>query len=168
MSCLSYTLLIPVSPPPVLMFPPGLSLPWLCNKMCRQQTVKHWKVKHAGDLLLNTSCISEWNRYYQNQNCRWNEYYLNCCNICLAVSQKFLWLDLAWMSLYIVSWYKNDGNLMRILNLLLIFADHIFKQNEAMWLAELNISAIYDQLMKLNFLSLIFLRPINSRHLVTC
>ena len=45
---------------------------------------------------------------------------------------------------------------------MLILADLIFKQNEAMWLAELNISAIYDQLMKLNFLSLIFLRPINS------
>ena len=48
---------------------------------------------------------------------------------------------------------------------MLILADLIFKQNEAMWLAELNISAIYDQLMKLNFLSLIFLRPINSRPL---
>jgi len=45
---------------------------------------------------------------------------------------------------------------------MLILADLIFKQNEAMWLAELNISAIYDQLMKLNFLSLIFQRPINS------
>ena len=45
---------------------------------------------------------------------------------------------------------------------MLILADLIFKQNEAMWLAELNISAIYDQLMKLNFLLLIFLRPINS------
>ena len=52
-----------------------------------------------------------------------------------------------------VFWYENDGNLMRILNLLLILAVHIFKQNEAMWLAELIISAIYDQLMKLNFLS---------------
>ena len=48
---------------------------------------------------------------------------------------------------------------------MLILADLIFKQNEAMWLAELNISAIYDQLMKLNFLSLLFLRPINSRPL---
>ena len=45
---------------------------------------------------------------------------------------------------------------------MLILADLIFKQIEAMWLAELNISAIYDQLMKLNFLSLIFQRPINS------
>ena len=36
------------------------------------------------------------------------------------------------------------------LNLTIIFADHIFKQNEAMWLAEL-ISAIYEQLMKQNF-----------------
>ena len=48
---------------------------------------------------------------------------------------------------------------------MLILADLIFKQNEAMWLAELNISAIYDQLMKLNFISLLFLRTINSRQL---
>ena len=54
---------------------------------------------------------------------------------------------------YMVFWYENDGNLMRILNLSLILAVHIFKQNEAMWLADLIINAIYDQLMKLNFLS---------------
>ena len=54
---------------------------------------------------------------------------------------------------YILSWYQNDENLMRILNLSLILGVHIFKQNEAMSLAELIISAIYDQLMKLNFLS---------------
>ena len=53
---------------------------------------------------------------------------------------------------YMVFWYENDENLMRILNLLLILTVHIFKQNEAMWLAELIINAIYDQLMKLNFL----------------
>ena len=45
---------------------------------------------------------------------------------------------------------------------MLILADLIFKQNEAMWLAELIINAIYDQLMKLNFLLWLFLWPINS------
>ena len=52
-----------------------------------------------------------------------------------------------------VSIYQINGFLIRNLNLTLILTDLIFKQNEAMWLAELNISAIYDQLMKLNFLS---------------
>ena len=66
------------------------------------------------------------------------------------------------VTIYMVIWYQINGFLIRNLNLTLILADLIFKQNEAMWLAELNISAIYDQLMKLNFLSLIFLRPINS------
>ena len=65
----------------------------------------------------------------------------------------------SWIGGFCIS---NYGFLIRNLNLMLILADLIFKQNEAMWLAELNISAIYDQLMKLNFLSLLFLRPINS------
>ena len=53
---------------------------------------------------------------------------------------------------YIGSWYQINGFFISNLNLTLILADHIFKQNEAMSLAELIISAIYDQLMKLNFL----------------
>ena len=60
------------------------------------------------------------------------------------------------------SWYQINGLSISNLNLTLILADLIFKQIEAICLAELIISAIYDQLMKLNFLSLIFLRPINS------
>ena len=51
------------------------------------------------------------------------------------------------------SWYQIIGFFISNLNLTLILADLIFKQIEAIWLAELIISAIYDQLMKLNFLS---------------
>ena len=53
----------------------------------------------------------------------------------------------------ISSWYQINGFFISNLNLTLILADLIFKQIEAIWLAELIISAIYDQLMKLNFLS---------------
>ena len=61
---------------------------------------------------------------------------------------------------YLVSWNQNNEFFISNLNLMLILADHIFKQNEAMWLTELIISAIYDQLMKLKFLSYLILRPI--------
>ena len=54
---------------------------------------------------------------------------------------------------YIVSWYQINQFFISNLNFVLILVDHILRQNETMWLAELIISAIYDQLMKQNFLS---------------